>query len=192
MTPSSKAIQLPPADLEDRCRKAEEDTVTTMSYLAVIQSEARYIISLGPKATQDKFRGLYTAILSHWFPVSRGYIVSRQVFVPGEYPEYFVIRPAGGFRNPIFVFKLKRPSEWTAAGQQMVMDELVDLMEGRFEFTQYNTIYGLGCIGLHWMVCRMQRSGGHQPSLVLDWQDDIASDASYSKFGAIAELVYTD
>jgi hypothetical protein len=161
-----------------------------MSHLAAIQSEARYTISLGPKATQDKFRGLYNAILSHWFPVSHGYFFGRQVFVPREYPEYFVIRPAGSFRNPIFAVKLKRPSEWTAAGRQMVMDELVDLMERRFEFTQYNTIYGLGGIRLHWMVCRMQRSGDHQPSLVLDWQDDIASDASYSKFGAIAELVY--
>jgi len=63
-------------------------------------------------------------------------------------------------------------------------------MEGRFDLTNYSTIYGLGGIGLRWMVCKMEKSGGPGPALVLDWQNDVASDTSYTQFQTIADLVY--
>jgi hypothetical protein len=71
----------------------------------------------------------------------------------------------------------------------MVMDELADRLKRGFDHTQRNIIYGLGAIGLHWVVCKMA-SKDDQPTLVLDWQDDIISDASYSRFEGVAELVY--
>ena len=37
----------------------------------------------------------------------------------------------------------------------------------------------------------MEKSGGPQPTLVLDWQNNIASDASYTQFQTIVNLVYT-
>ena len=38
------------------------------------------------------------------------------------------------------------------------------------------------------MVCKM-KSGDDQPTTVLDWQDDIASDASYASFETIVGLL---
>lgn len=66
------------------------------------------------------------------------------------------------------------------------------ILEDRFDLTQYKTIYGRARIGSHWMVCKIQKSGERQPrvSLVLDWQDNNARDASYAKFRAIADHVY--
>jgi hypothetical protein len=56
-------------------------------------------------------------------------------------------------------------------------------------FTRYDTVYyGVAGIGLH--LCKMERSGDGQPTLVLDWQDNITSDALYAEFRAIADRVY--
>lgn len=160
-----------------------------MSYNATIQNEAQYVNSLGPNATKDKFHAIYNGILAHWFPVSQGYLIDHQVLGPAGEVEYIVIRHEGGFRNPLFVVKIKHPSEWTVAGQQMVVDELVDHIKGQFDFTHYNSIYGLGAIGFHWMVCEIQRSGDHQPTLLVDWQDTITSATSCFEFDVVAAVV---
>jgi hypothetical protein len=91
--------------------------------------------------------------------------------------------------DPIFILVIKSPRNWTAVGRETVMDELAGQIKRGFDHTQRNTIYGLGAIGLHWVVCKMS-STDDQPTLVLDWQDDIISDASYSKFEQVADLVY--
>lgn len=122
-------------------------------------------------------------MLTTWFPTSRGYIIDDQVM--GEGGQLLIVRHAG-YRNPLLIVELKRPSKWTAAGK----DDLQTYIEGRFELTKYNTIYGLGGIGLRWMVCKMEKSGGPQPTLVLDWQNNIASETSYAQFQIIANLVY--
>ncbi|OJA17915.1 hypothetical protein AZE42_09235 [Rhizopogon vesiculosus] len=155
-----------------------------MPYDPTIQTEAQYVDNLGSSATEDKFHATYNGILAHWFPTSRGYIIDHQE------PEYIIVRHAGGYRNPLLIVELKRPSKWTAAGQNEVLDDLQTYIEGQFKPTQYNTIYGVGGIGLYWMVCKMEKSGGPQPTLVLDWQNNIASDASYTQFQTIANLVY--
>ncbi|KAH9987044.1 hypothetical protein BJV77DRAFT_964953 [Russula vinacea] len=132
-----------------------------MSYDATIQGAARRADSFGPNAAKDKFRGTYYSVLVHWFPTSRGYIIDHQVLGPaGKKVEYIVTRNEG------------------AAGQQMVVDELVGHIKDHFNLTRYNTIYGLGGIGLQWMVCKIQRSGDHQPIVLVNWKDNIASDAS--------------
>ena len=163
-----------------------------MSYDATIQEAARRADSFGPNAAKDKFRGTYYGVLVHWFPTSRGYIIDHQVLGPaGKKVEYIVTRNEGGFHNPLLIINLKRPSEWTAAGQQMVVDELVGHIKDHFNLTRYNTIYGLGGIGLQWMVCKIQRSGDHQPIVLVNWKDNIASDASYAEFAVIADLIYS-
>lgn len=96
----------------------------------------------------------------------------------------FVVR--GGSRNPVLIVELKRASKWTRAE---VTDDLT-YIEGRFDSSIYNTVYGLGGIGLHWMVCRMEKSGPDSLEAVEEWQDDITSDASYGRFSGIADLVY--
>jgi hypothetical protein len=62
-------------------------------------------------------------------------------------------------------------------------------MEAQFEHTTHDTIYGVGAIGLHFMVCKMDASGG-EPAVVLDWQTNIASDSSYANFETLANLMY--
>lgn len=160
-----------------------------MSYHQTIQTEAQYVDNLGFSATEDKFRAIYRAVLSHWFPTSRGYIIDHQVQGEGGESSFTVIRHAGGHRHPLLIVKLKRPSNWSTAGQNEVWSDLQTYIEGQFEHTRYNTIYGVGGIGLHWMACKMEASGG-PPALVQDWQTNIASDTSYTQFQAIADLVY--
>lgn len=104
--------------------------------------------------------------------------------------DYIVIRHAGGHRNPLLVVKLKSPDKWDDAGKQDVLQDLMECIEGQFDLTQYDTIYGVGGIGLHWMVCKMEKSGLHGVTTMLDWHDDISSNQSYEAFKAIARLVY--
>jgi hypothetical protein len=118
---------------------------------------------IGPNATEDQFHGIYNGILTHWFPTSCGYIIDHQVYAPGGKPGYIIVCHARGFHNPILIVEIKCPSKWTVAGQQMVMDELADYIEGWFDLTQYNTIYSLGGIGLNCMVCEMHKSGDSPP-----------------------------
>jgi hypothetical protein len=162
-----------------------------MSYNQTIKGEAHYADSLGPNATEDKFHATYNGILTHWFPSSQGYIIDHQVMGEGGgNSEYIVVRHAGTNRNPLLIVELKRSSKWTAAGKNEIEEDLTFYMEGRFDITQYNTIYGLGGIGLHWAVYKMEKSGNHQLRVVENWKADIASDTSYTKFQNIASLVY--
>lgn len=161
-----------------------------MPYNATIKQEAQYAHDLGPAAVEDNFHATYTSVLTEWFPTSRGYVIDHQKLGPGGKPEYIVVRHAGGVRNPLLIVELKRPSKNTDAGKQEVKDDLAEYIEGRFDLTQYNTIYGLGGIGLKWMVCKMVKNGRHDPEDVEKWTDDITSDASYAKFSRIAQLVY--
>lgn len=161
-----------------------------MSYDPTIHTEAQYLNSLGTDATEDMFHATYSGILTHWFPTSRGYLIDHQLNATGGKPEYIVVRHAGGYRNPLLIVELKRPNKWTDTGKKEVLDDLETYIEGRFNLTQYNTIYGLGGIGFHWMVCKMEKSGGPRPTPVLGWQNNITSDASYAAFQPIADLVY--
>ena len=161
-----------------------------MSYDYTIKEEATYVVNLGSNATEDKFHALYSEILTTWFPTSKGYIIDHQVLGEGGKPEYIVVRHAGGHRNLLLIVELKRPAKWNDAGKQEVLRDLTDYIEGRFDLTQYKTIYGVGGIGLHWMACKMEKSGLHAPATVLDWHDNISSDQSYHAFKTLADLVY--
>lgn len=162
-----------------------------MPYHETIQFEAQYVDDLGSSAPEDKFRGTYNAIILHWFPSTRGYLVDLQVLGDGGEPKYVVVCHNGGYRNPLIIVNLKPPSEWTAAGKDKVWLELQSNIEGLFDLTKFDTIYGVAGIGLHWMACKMDRLAGHQATQLLDWQDNIASESSYTQFQTIANLVYS-
>jgi hypothetical protein len=103
---------------------------------------------------------------------------------PGAILTYLVVRHV---RSPVLIINLsRRPSIWTEAWQQKVMDELVAHIKGQFDRTPYDTIYGLAGIGFHWKVCKVSRSGG-QPTTVVDWQDNVASGASLRAQRAIID-----
>jgi hypothetical protein len=158
-----------------------------MPYDQTILTEARYVQTLGYDAREHSFHATYNGVLMHWFPTSRGFILDHQVSGEGR---YIVVRHAGGYRNPLLIVKLERPSKWTPAGRDGVISGLERYIEGRFELTKYDTIYGLAGIGLHWMVCRMDKSGSPNATVVLDWQENITSGPSYTQFQTIAEHVY--
>lgn len=161
-----------------------------MPYNATIKEEAQYARSLGDGATEDKFHATYSAILTTWFPSDKGYIIDHQVMGEGGKPEYIIVRHAGGKRNPLLIVELKRPNKWNDAGKKEVLSDLTTYIEGRFDLTQYNTIYGLGGIGLNWMVCKMEKSGQHVPQTILGWRADISSDQSYTDFAEVADKIY--
>jgi hypothetical protein len=160
------------------------------SYHNTIRQEAAYLAGLDSTATEDKFHGLYNGILNTWFPASRGYIIDTQLLGVGGKPEFIAVRHAGGHRNPLLIVELKRPSKWNNAGKQEVVSDLTEYIEGRFDLTLYKTIYGVGGIGLHWMACKMEKSGSDTPTTVLGWQDDVSSNRSYNAFKTLADLVY--
>ncbi|KAF4593136.1 hypothetical protein EYR38_008846 [Pleurotus pulmonarius] len=124
-----------------------------------IQQEAQYALSLGNEAVEDHFHATYNSVLTEWFPTSLGCDIDHQKLGPDGKPEYIVVRHAGGARNPLLIVELKRPSKYNDSGKQEVMDDLVEYIEGRFDLTQYNTIYGLGGIGLSWMEVKMVKNG---------------------------------
>jgi hypothetical protein len=64
---------------------------------------------------------------------------------------------ADGYNNPLLIVKLKCPAKWNDAGKAEVLEDLIGNIEGWFDLTQYDTIYGLSGIGLHWMVCKMEK-----------------------------------
>lgn len=158
-----------------------------MPYHNTLKEEATYVANLGSTAAKDKFHGLYGGILTTWFPASEGYIIDPQ---GQNRVGKFVVRQAGGHRNPLLIVELKRPAKWNDAGKQEVVQDLTRHVEGQLDLTQNNTIYGVGGIGLHWMVCKMEKSGLHVLGTVLGWDDDISSNQSYDAFKTVAELVY--
>ena len=162
-----------------------------MPYDATIKQEASFVSNLSlTEATEDKFHATYSGILAHWFPPSLSYLIEPQVRGEEGKPGFIVVRHGGGYRSPLLIVELKRVSKWNDAGRKAVRRELTLHLEGRFDLTRYNTIYGLGGIGFHWMVCKMEKSGSGSPVDVEPWRDDIVSDASYNRFEEIADLIY--
>jgi len=163
-----------------------------MPYGSGTTNQANWVTRLGPTATQDKLHALYNTILNKWFPSSKGYAIDRQALGGASKPgrKSFFVRHAGYHRDPLLIVEFKRPAKWNDAGKQEVLEGLTESMQAQFEQTQYNTIYGLGGIGLHWTVYKMEKDGLPVPTMVLDWHDDITSDVSYDAFETVAELVY--
>jgi hypothetical protein len=141
-------------------------------------------------APEDQFHALYNAILNTWFSTSNGYLIDHQILYKNLKPEYVVVKRVGRNRNPLLIVELKRPSRWTTAGRRMVMRELLEYAESRFSLTQYGTIYLLGGIGLHWKVWKMEKTGSDEPTVVVDWQENISSNQSYGIFQTIAGSMY--
>jgi len=164
---------------------------STMPYYEVIKANAKSLVGLGSAATENNLLGLYLGVLVEWFPISKGYIVDRQVLNRARKPgrKSFFIRHAG-YLDPLLIVELKRPAKWNDAGKQEVLGGLTKSIQMQFAETQYSTIYGIGAIGLHWMACKMEKDGLPVPTTLLDWHDDITSDSSYNAFKAIADLVY--
>ena len=159
-----------------------------MPYYEVVKANAKDVADLGSTATEDKLFGLYLGVLLEWFP---NYIIDRRVLNGARRPgrKSFFIRHAGYF-DPLLIVELKRPAKWNDAGKQEVLEGLTKSIQTQFDQTPYNTIYGIGAIGLHWMACKMEKDGLPVPTTLLDWHDDISSDLSYDAFKAIADLVY--
>jgi hypothetical protein len=160
------------------------------SYNETIKAEALYTGTL-EDPYEDKFHATYNGILTNWFPTSQGYLIDHQVSKGGLKPEYIVIRHAGGKRNPLLIVELKRPNKWDKPGEpgkKEIIDDLTVYIEGRFKDTKYDTIYGLGGIGLRWIVYKKKK--GQKLEVVQDWKEDITSDTSYAEFQTIADLVH--
>ncbi|KAF8488216.1 hypothetical protein F5888DRAFT_1344121 [Russula emetica] len=144
---------------------------------------------------EDKFHATYNGILSHWFPTSKGYLIDHQVMEKNLKPEYVVVRRAGGKRNPLLIVELKRPKKWDLPdemGKKEINSDLTEYIEPRFKDTIYDTIYGLGGIGLRWVVYKKQK--GKELEVVQDWNEDhyndITSNTSFAAFQTLADLVY--
>jgi hypothetical protein len=163
-----------------------------MPYHPEIKLEAQ-LANSSAQAREERFYAIYIDILTYWFPSTHGYHIDPQTSINGHggKPDYILVRNAFGHRNPLLVVEIKRPSKWTEGGKAQVVRELEYYMEQCFDVTQHDTIYGLGGIGLHWMLCKMTTMGGPESEIVVDWLDNIASDDSYDVFrDHVAQRVY--
>ncbi|KAF9444735.1 hypothetical protein P691DRAFT_806932 [Macrolepiota fuliginosa MF-IS2] len=162
-----------------------------MPYYNILKEEAMDIANRSDTA-EVNLSGLYTGILTTWFPISRGYLIDPKFIAPGK-SEYLVVRKTlalGAHPNPLLIVENRHPKKWNDAGKREVLSDLTEDMEGLLDRTQYGAIYGLGAIGVHWMACKMEKGGPHTPTTLLDWDSDISSDESYDAFKTLAELVY--
>jgi hypothetical protein len=55
-------------------------------------------------------------------------------------------------------------------------------MDDKLRASRYDTIFGVGGIGLRWIACKMTKTGGSVPEVIVDWHDDITNDESYDLF----------
>ncbi|KAG5646024.1 hypothetical protein DXG03_004626 [Asterophora parasitica] len=121
-------------------------------------------------------------------PDSQGYVAGVEGRRVGKH-KYIVARHVGHTRNPVVIFVLKRPIDWTDAGKDEVTSNLTTYIEEQFHLTRYTTIYALGGIGPHWAVWKMEKSD-HILQSIHGWQDDISSDSSFAQFERIVKLVH--
>jgi len=163
-----------------------------MPYCEDIKAEAKDVAELGSAATVDELKALYLAILFEWFSLSKGYIIDYQVLNGARKPgrKSFFVRRTGAYRGPHLIVELKRSAKWNDAGRKEVLEGLTKSIQTQFEKTPYNTIYGLGAIGLHWTVYKMEKDGLPVLTTVMNWRDDISSDLSHDCFEVVADLVY--
>lgn len=116
-------------------------------------------------------------------------MIDHQVMGEGGKPEMIVVRHAETSRNPLLIVELKRPAKFNESGKAEVAEDIGTNIEARWNGTQYGTIYGLGGIGLKWMVYKMGRTEGPLPvQFWKEWQDEITSNASFAKFQEVAEF----
>src|SRR5258705_7015558 len=158
-----------------------------MPYDTTIQNEQAYASSLGVDAVEDKFYGLYNAILNHWFTTSHGYIIEAQVLGHGGKPEYFVIRHANGTRNPVMVVEIKRPNSLHTGGKDIAVQEIQGYMRRRFQDTSLDVMYGLAGVGLCWSVWKMERGSATMVN-VQQWRRSVASDVSHRRFERVYNM----
>jgi len=161
-----------------------------MPYNPGIKAQAKTLAKLGATAKADNFHGIYNAILNEWFPPSEYYAIEPHDPRKSGRKSFVVCHYGGHHDHPLLVVVLKRPAKWNDAGKQEVLEHLTESMQAQFDEAQYNTIYGLGGIGLQWMVCKMERDGLLMPTTVLDWHDDISSDLSCNAFEAVAASIH--
>jgi hypothetical protein len=164
---------------------------SAMPYNDTIKWEATHVANIGLFATERQFAGLYDAILHTSFPASKGYFTDYQRIRGAGEPDRLipVIRRGGGNRNLLLVLHIMPPVKWNSAGKQEALEDLTKYIQGWFDETEYDTIYGLGGIGLHWMVCKLEKGGSPVATTVLDWHDNISSDLSYDAFKTVADLL---
>ena len=162
-----------------------------MPYHDTLKMEATFVANIGLYATEQKFGALYGGIITKWLSLSKGYITDYKVVSEAGKPDslILVIRRGGGNRNLMLVHTIMRPTKWNDAGRQEAMEDITKYIQGWFDETEYNTIYGLCGIGLHWMVCKMEKGGSPVPTTVVDWHYDISSDLSYDAFETVADLL---
>ena len=177
---SQIVILFSPSSRIARCRTAP-----------VLKAEANYVANLGATAKADTLHAIYNVVLNKWFPPSAYYAIDRQALCrASKSGRKSFARHAGNHPDPLLIVELKRPAKWNDAGKQEVLEHLTESIQAQLHQTQYNTIYGLGGIGLYWMVCKMERDGLPVPTTVVDWHNDISSDLSYDAFEAVAALIY--
>ena len=158
-----------------------------MPYNNTIKAEAKYVADRG-----HPVNALYNAVLRTWFPLSKGYAIGFHFPNGAGKPihKHVSVRRVGGLCDLLLIVEHKHQAKWNDAGKQEVLEDLTEYMEAQFDKTKYNTIYGLAGIGLHWMVCKMEKDGLPIPTIVVEWHDDISSDLSYDAFETVAASVY--
>jgi hypothetical protein len=130
---------------------------------------------------ESRFHMLWNSILFQHFPLDKQYGIGPQTSMTGTgtKSEFIVVKIARAQEHVVVVVELKKPAEETPAGKENVVKEIVDYIEERFDQTNFPSIYGIAGIGLSWTCFRMDRTGGSDPHILVEWRSTVTTTADY-------------
>lgn len=109
----------------------------------------------------------------------------------GTKPEYLIIKISHEEEQVVVVVaKLKKPLEETEAGKEKVMAELVEYIEEQFNETKFSSIYSLRGIGLSQTAFWVDRTGSHQPHIIVPWWSNVTSSWVFNMLNAIVSDIH--
>jgi hypothetical protein len=141
-----------------------------------------------PDIPESKFYMLWNAVLNHHFPIGLEYGVALQTSTKGECT-FLVVKFARERESIVLVVLLKTPDEDTAVGRDSLKKDLAGYIDECFVDTDYETIYGIGGIGLSWSAYKMEDATAPDLELLHDWTSNITAFLSYEWMHDIVALV---
>jgi hypothetical protein len=90
--------------------------------------------------------------------------------------------------NLVLVVEVKRWSErGSPTAARRLRDKMKEYIEARFDQTTNDVIYGLGDIGLKWIVWKVLSNSNQIEEVTVGWEEDISTDVSFGNLQTIMQ-----
>ena len=141
---------------------------------------------------ENKFYMLWDTILNLHFPFTLGYGMAPQTSITGTgtRQDFIVVKIIRESVDVVVVVELKSSSDETKAEMDTLQTELVEFIKERFSQTQYQTIYGIGGVGLSWTALKVDKMDFDRPMTIVPRRGNVTSNESFSRLKAVADEIY--